>query len=122
MDAIFRRGIIHLCRVMADAAIPLPPPPIANPMHIDECEQYWEQFKKKLGKLAGKEGEILANLQKEARTLYRQYNRCMMQKRPGHLRRSINSRTEEAIRMNRVGENGPLNGGRRRTRRRGTRK
>ena len=89
---------------------------------IDECNQYWELFNEARGRLRGINphnlfgpGIVLspeqkAAVQKECRTLWRRYNRCMDEKRPGLLRRTLNVLEEEEIRLDLVGEDGPLNG------------
>ena len=112
-------------RIMAAPQMPLPPMPVipgAGLQSIDECNQYWQIFKDKLGELHGLAGQDLTVAQKDARTLFRKYNRCIDEKLgPLGLRRTINSDTMAAIRMNLVAGNEPLVGGRLRRRRRITR-
>lgn len=97
---------------------PMPALPAAGLQPIDECNQYWQQFKDKLGELSGLAGQDLTVAKKDARTFLRKYNHCIDEKRGPHgLRRTINTLTEAAIDWHLAATNGPLEGGRRHRRR-----
>lgn len=69
---------------------PLPP--------VDECLQLWRQLREKIGEFSILDSEQqLAQKRAEAQDLYRRYNQCMDEKRPGLLRGSLRESERDMI-------------------------
>lgn len=95
---------IQLPPIMQPLQAPLPP--------LDECEQLWDMLKSNIRALnAGAlNANERANIKAQARQLYRDYIRCMREKRPGSIRKHLSVDQEATI-------NYVAGGTRRRTRR-----
>jgi hypothetical protein len=113
-------GLPYLAHMPPPAPIVPPPGP---PVPAWVCDRYYTNFRSmrhELRKLFSPElsehpeqwvepsPEQIAALQKECRTLWRRYERCMTEKRPGALFRTLHDDEKDEIRWDLKDEDGPL--------------